>query len=234
MKALLVLLLTSLLVAIGGLVWQGRTIAKLRAEVAELRRDLQFALGTALEKPALSESEQARREQLELIKLRHEVRQLKQDLVDAHAGDGPVNLRTVVRSMLPTASGNESFKLRPEWKGKESYATYWYAGEMGALAKMMNEYARFDALGRAARMSFAVGRTEDARRFATDLMALNEKYSRGDPEKLNGDAVHDGNLVLGRIALDEGRVEEAKRHLLAAGKTLGSPVLGSFGPSMCL
>ena len=34
--------------------------------------------------------------------------------------------------------------------------------------------------------------------------------------------------------MDEGRIEEAKRHLLAAGRSSGSPVLGSFGPNMSL
>jgi hypothetical protein len=83
-------------------------------------------------------------------------------------------------------------------------------------------------------MSLAVGRTEEARQFATDMMVLNEKYSRGVPEKANGDVVHNGNLVLGIIALDEGRIEEAKWRLLAAGRSTGSPVLGSFGPNMSL
>ena len=66
------------------------------------------------------------------------------------------------------------------------------------------------------------------------MLVLNDKYSRGVPEKANGDVVHDGNLVLGRIAVDEGRIEDAKRLLLAAGKSSGSPVLGSFGPNMSL
>jgi hypothetical protein len=46
--------------------------------------------------------------------------------------------------------------------------------------------------------------------------------------------VHDANVVLGRIAAEEGRLEEAKRHLLEAGRSAGSPVLGSFGPNMGL
>ena len=83
-------------------------------------------------------------------------------------------------------------------------------------------------------MSLAVGRTEDARQLATDMLALDEKYSRGDHERRNGDVVHNGHMVLGRIAVDEGRIEEAKRHLLAAGETKGSPVLGSFGPNVSL
>jgi hypothetical protein len=49
-----------------------------------------------------------------------------------------------------------------------------------------------------------------------------------------GNTIHQGNLVLGRIALDENKIEIAKRHLLDAARTPGSPVLGSFGPSMTL
>jgi hypothetical protein len=47
-----------------------------------------------------------------------------------------------------------------------------------------------------------------------------------------GNAVHTANLVLGRIALAAGDVDEAKRLLLLAGKTPGSPSLDSFGPDM--
>ena len=38
------------------------------------------------------------------------------------------------------------------------------------------------------------------------------------------------NQLLGRVALREGRLDEAKRFLLAAGASPGSPQLDSFGP----
>ncbi|MCU1234494.1 MAG: hypothetical protein JWP63_2461, partial [Candidatus Solibacter sp.] len=44
-------------------------------------------------------------------------------------------------------------------------------------------------------------------------------------------AQHNGNIVLGRIAVKKGDIEEGKRRLLAAGDNPGSPVLGSFGPN---
>jgi hypothetical protein len=53
-------------------------------------------------------------------------------------------------------------------------------------------------------------------------------------EALDGDAIHQGNIVLGRLALRRNDVEEAKRALLAAGKTPGSSNLASTGPSMQL
>ena len=47
-------------------------------------------------------------------------------------------------------------------------------------------------------------------------------------------AIHHGNVILGRLALKNGNLEEAKERLLAAGKNPGSPALGSFGPNMML
>jgi hypothetical protein len=49
-----------------------------------------------------------------------------------------------------------------------------------------------------------------------------------------GDAIHQGNIVLGSLALRESKVDAAKRCLLAAGRTPGSSSLGSLGPNMSL
>ena len=49
-----------------------------------------------------------------------------------------------------------------------------------------------------------------------------------------GNALHHSNLILGRIALkNEDRIT-AKKHLILAGATPGSPQLNSFGPNMRL
>jgi tetratricopeptide (TPR) repeat protein len=49
-----------------------------------------------------------------------------------------------------------------------------------------------------------------------------------------GNAIHKGNLVLGRIAVRDGRLAEAVTFLRASGQTPGSPQLNSFGPNMSL
>ena len=71
--------------------------------------------------------------------------------------------------------------------------------------------------------AFEAGDTVKAQKYAQDL-------ARHD----NADALHHGNLILGRLALRNGNMTEAKERLLAAGKNSGSPVLGSFGPNMVL
>ena len=49
-----------------------------------------------------------------------------------------------------------------------------------------------------------------------------------------GEIIFHANEILGRIALREGNMEDARRFLLMAGNTPGSPGLNSYGPSMTL
>lgn len=79
-----------------------------------------------------------------------------------------------------------------------------------------------------AKTALDAGLIDDAKNFA-------EKMLDDDAAGWNrGNRIHHGNLILGRIALSEGDVDEAKSRLLLAGKTNGSPQLNSFGPNMLL
>jgi hypothetical protein len=77
------------------------------------------------------------------------------------------------------------------------------------LAAAKTQEERFYALNDAAKESFVMGKTEDARKYAQELMALLPKF-QGNWNY--GNAVQDANLVLGRLALREGRIDEAKRY----------------------
>jgi hypothetical protein len=99
------------------------------------------------------------------------------------------------------------------------------------LAAAKTQEERFYALNDAAKESFVVGKREDARKYAQELMAMLPKF-HGDWNY--GNAVQDVNLVLGRIAVQEGRMDDAKRDLIAAGHSPGSPQMNSFGPNMSL
>lgn len=103
-----------------------------------------------------------------------------------------------------------------------------------AIAKLnaaKTERKRFYALNCAAKESMNVGKKEEAKKYAEELNALMGKY----PKDWNyGNAVQDVPIVLGRLALREGKIDEAKTHLLEAGKSPGSPQINSFGPNMTL
>jgi hypothetical protein len=99
------------------------------------------------------------------------------------------------------------------------------------LAAAKTKEERFYALDDAAKESFVVGKVEDARKYAIELMAMLPNF-QGDWNY--GNAVQDANLVLGRIAVQEGHVDEAKRRLIAAGNSPGSPQMNSFGPNLSL
>ena len=80
-------------------------------------------------------------------------------------------------------------------------------------------------LGKAA---WKAERYDDARTYATQMLDYPAT------ELFGGDQLHHGNLLLGMIALIENDTEQAKDHLLEAGRTPGSPVLASYGPRMDL
>ncbi|EEF62506.1 sigma-70 family RNA polymerase sigma factor [Pedosphaera parvula] len=106
-----------------------------------------------------------------------------------------------------------------------------YKLAMSNLKTAKTEEKRFYALGAAAKESFVAGKTEAAQNYAGELMTLLPKY-KGNWNY--GNAIQDTNLVYGRIAVREGNIEAAKKYLLAAGKSPGSPQMNSFGPNMTL
>ena len=99
-----------------------------------------------------------------------------------------------------------------------------------ALVDTQDEIGRFHALPELAETALQAGHDDKARAYAEELLALSARQ----PSYRNGDAIHEGNRILGHLALRAGDVEGAEEFLLKAGATSGSPVLNSFGPELAL
>jgi beta-lactamase regulating signal transducer with metallopeptidase domain len=82
-----------------------------------------------------------------------------------------------------------------------------------------------------AQLAFDAGEFSKASKYASEYLETAKADTR---HWANGDLVHKGNLVLGRIAVREKRLDDAERYLRASADTSGSPVLKSFGPNMSL
>jgi tetratricopeptide (TPR) repeat protein len=95
------------------------------------------------------------------------------------------------------------------------------------------EFSKFIRLNELAKTAFDAGEFDKASQYAGALVKAAEKHSE-DKMWATGDAVHDGNIILGRVALKKGDIKQAKKFLLQAGYTPGSPALESFGPNMSL
>ena len=98
------------------------------------------------------------------------------------------------------------------------------------LAKA-NAEERFYELGDLATAAFEAGETAKAEQYAFELLQEAQTFKN---DWNYGNAIHKGNIVLGRIALRHHDIAGAKQHLLSAGETPGSPQLDSFGPNMTL
>ncbi|NCC50441.1 MAG: hypothetical protein EOM20_04410 [Spartobacteria bacterium] len=101
----------------------------------------------------------------------------------------------------------------------------------GDVDEATNEMERFKALCAAIRKAKKTDTPEDARELALELESLAPKY-KGTSSY--GNAIQDANQVLGRIALAQGDIAEAKKRLLASADSDGSPTMNSFGPNMTL
>ena len=91
-----------------------------------------------------------------------------------------------------------------------------------------DEREKDDLLSDLAKTAFVADQLTNARKYAEIALQVA-------PSDWNyGNRIHHGNIVLGRIALREDNIDEARTRLIAAGKTPGSPNLDSFGPTMAL
>jgi hypothetical protein len=99
------------------------------------------------------------------------------------------------------------------------------------LAAAKTEYKRWLALGDVGLWNVDNGSLDIAEKFANESLAIAKKYKN---DWNYGNAIHKGHLTLGRIALRRNNIEEAKKQLILAGNTPGSPQLDSFGPNMIL
>jgi beta-lactamase regulating signal transducer with metallopeptidase domain len=154
--------------------------------------------------------------------------------------------RTIAEDFLKQAQALEP--LNPAWSAKLAHLYQLDAnypkGSAGneaakkALEQMEQSQAgttdansRFYNLDYLAKMAFSAGNMAKARAYATEFL---QQAEQNKSSWAYGNAINHGNVILGRIALREGRLDAAKKHLLAAGATKGSPQLNSFGPNMAL
>ncbi len=99
------------------------------------------------------------------------------------------------------------------------------------IARIPNKFCKIFGLQYLARKTFEKGKLEKAKLQAEELLALAPEFQDGF---LDGNAIHHSNIILGKICLKKGNINQAKEHLLKAGQTQGSPQLDSFGPNMSL
>src|SRR5262249_41988818 len=77
----------------------------------------------------------------------------------------------------------------------------------------------------AAKTTVYFGSLDEAERLAREVI---EGAGPSERDRQDGNAIHDGHEVLGLVALRRGDLDRAKRELLLAGETPGSPQLDSF------
>ena len=121
-----------------------------------------------------------------------------------------------------------TIEYQPEWIPDFNERLFESTAELVAAR---TEYERWIAVGDVGLWSVDSGNLELAAAYANEALTIAEKY---ETDWNYGNAIHKGHLILGRIALHNRDIAEAKKQLLLAGKTPGSPQLGSFGPNMIL
>jgi hypothetical protein len=109
-----------------------------------------------------------------------------------------------------------------------------------ALASSSSDFQRIWHLSQAARAALEAGANAKARKYAMEALTLGERYRQRERLPIFKDgipiatAVANGHLVLGRLALLDGDVEEAKKQLLLYAQMPGPNLPNVDGPNMSL
>lgn len=99
------------------------------------------------------------------------------------------------------------------------------------LQRSVETKDRFYALTDTAWVAAKSGEFDKAKQYAEEVLTLSEEFR----DNWNyGNAIHYGHIALGLVSMSQGNTDEAKKHLLSAGKTPGSPQLATAGPDMSL
>jgi tetratricopeptide (TPR) repeat protein len=114
---------------------------------------------------------------------------------------------------------------------KKSLAASAYQNFERAYRLQGNEQEKRMLMSSLATSALEAGEAQTAQVWA--LEALNDaKNVKSDWSVAN--SVHHAHIILGRLALRDGDLAEARKHLIQAGQSQGSPQLDSFGPNMML
>jgi hypothetical protein len=141
-------------------------------------------------------------------------------------------LRAAIRADDWIEASRISIRINAELLAKRSRLMTSPSLELQHLQQLggTNPITRNPLLPRMAKAAFAASEWDRANGYAKEAL---EAATHG-VFPWTGDAIHQGNIVLGRLALRHSDVDGAKRYLLAAGKTPGSSGLASLGPNMAL
>jgi hypothetical protein len=90
---------------------------------------------------------------------------------------------------------------------------------------------RDNMLSKLTKAALTAGADDKAAAYANEMLAAAQQDRKGWNY---GNAIHDGHAALGLVALRKNDVGAARKELLEAGRTPGSPQLDSFGPDMTL
>jgi tetratricopeptide (TPR) repeat protein len=103
------------------------------------------------------------------------------------------------------------------------------AAMQDAVRKTKELYRRRYLYDHLAEIAYEAGEWSVAENAAKKSLSLSGKIRK---DWYDGNAIHNGNCILGRLALRSGQLKKAISHLDRAGQTYGSPQLNSFGPNM--
>src|SRR5262245_37172864 len=88
-----------------------------------------------------------------------------------------------------------------------------YSSARATLGAATTKETRFYALGDAAKAAIEVGKFQEGESLAKELLELANRFK----DNWNyGNAIHDGHVVIGRVAAHRGDLEGAGEQLLAA------------------